>query len=388
MNNMMNHIETIINGFITTYNSRIAEKYNLDVSELNSLWNEVKGCDNSITPISIPTLIPTPTPISKTKTVKQVEIKPVEGEKTCPYSFTRGPNSGSLCGSKVKGEGSHCSRHKQYEAKEQKKVLPPPKKVQEDTKSANGSSSEDEEKVREELKKKIYDGYSETEISRMFFRKPELSNGLLFHKQTNLVCDESKFIVGKKEGSNVVPLSEQDIKVAKSWNFKIKPNNKPLTETQPPIQTLPTQTQSQSQSQTQSQSRPVIQSIVESAITHQESKTETKKKPILVSAKKFNISVPVLNVKIIEKEKLQVNDEPVKPKTVLVSKSVSLNEEAKNTKKSITSLIEQQKQTKPSEDIEDMLDEITKGSDDDDNNSLLEEEDEIDIGDDGEYDEE
>ena len=109
----------------------------------------------------------------------------------------------------------------------------------------------------------------------------------------------------------------------------------------------------------------------------------------MVSAKKFNISVPVLNVKIIEKEKLQVNDEPVKPKTVLVSKSVSLNEEAKNTKKSITSLIEQQKQTKPSEDIEDMLDEITKGSDDDDdNNSLLEEEDEIDIGDDGEYDEE
>ena len=82
-----------------------------------------------------------------------------------------------------------------------------------------------------------------------------------------------------------------------------------------------------------------------------------------------------------------MNETPVLiKKPAIQNTKVSLNDEAKNTKKSITNLIEQQKQQK---DIEDILENLTNGNDSDPEEDMkdsdLEEEDEINID---EFDEE
>jgi hypothetical protein len=479
---LLNHIGTIIKSFISNYNSKISKKYNLDISELDSLWNEVNSQVNENSHVTLPVSrvedVVVPPKVSVQPAKKPIVTKPKAEEDTCPYNFTRGPNAGTVCGSKVKGDSSHCSRHKQYEGKElkQKKVLPQAKKLPED------NNSSEEETVRTELKKKIYAGFTDTQITHMFYKKQELGDGLLYHKQTNLVCDNTKFIVGKKDGNKVLPLTEDDIKVAKSWNFKIKSvvetipkesvnlkicntiindaiksqetkieETNILQETKPqeiivqatkpretkpqeiivqatkPRETKPQEIIVQATKHQETKHQEIIvqatkpqetkhqeiivqatkpqetkhqetkhQEIIVQATKPQETKKkviapqetkvqEIKKKPILVSAKKFNIPVPQLNVKTIEKAKLPVNDTPVIVTKKPTQNVASLNEEAKNTKKSITNLIEQQKQQK---DIEDILENLTTGNDSDEQDkdeSELEDEDEINIDD---YDEE
>ena len=414
---LLNHIGTIIKSFISNYNSKISKKYNLDISELDSLWNEVNSQVNENSHVTLPVSrvedVVVPPKVSVQPAKKPIVTKPKAEEDTCPYNFTRGPNAGTVCGSKVKGDSSHCSRHKQYEGKElkQKKVLPQAKKLPED------NNSSEEETVRTELKKKIYAGFTDTQITHMFYKKQELGDGLLYHKQTNLVCDNTKFIVGKKDGNKVLPLTEDDIKVAKSWNFKIKSvvetipkesvnlkicntiindaiksQETKIEETNILQETKPQEIIVQATKPRETKPQEIIvqatkpQETKKKVIAPQETKVqEIKKKPILVSAKKFNIPVPQLNVKTIEKAKLPVNDTPVIVTKKPTQNVASLNEEAKNTKKSITNLIEQQKQQK---DIEDILENLTTGNDSDEQDkdeSELEDEDEINIDD---YDEE
>ena len=266
-------------------------------------------------------------------------------------------------------------------------MLPQAKKpTQED------DNSEEEEKVRNEIKKKVFEGFSDEQVERMFIKKKELGDGLSYHKQTNLVCDNNKFIVGKKDGLKVNPLTEDDIKVAKSWNFKVKTmkeiiasaieNDSKMQETTNKAQEAKTQETTAKAQETKAQEAKTQETKA------QEAKTQEKKKPVLVSAKKFNIPVPQLNVKTIEREKLPVNEAPfVQSKKQPVT--TRLNDEAKNTKRTITNLIEQQKQQK---DVEDILEELTNGNesekegDEEMSGSELEEEDEIDI--EGDYDEE
>lgn len=399
---LLNHIGTIIKSFISNYNSKISKKYNLDISELDSLWNEVNSQVNENSHVTLPVSrvedVVVPPKVSVQPAKKPIVTKPKAEEDTCPYNFTRGPNAGTVCGSKVKGDSSHCSRHKQYEGKElkQKKVLPQAKKLPED------NNSSEEETVRTELKKKIYAGFTDTQITHMFYKKQELGDGLLYHKQTNLVCDNTKFIVGKKDGNKVLPLTEDDIKVAKSWNFKIKSVVETIPKESVNLKICNTIINDAIKSQeTKIEETNILQEtkpqeIIFQATKPQETKKkviapqetkvqEIKKKPILVSAKKFNIPVPQLNVKTIEKAKLPVNDTPVIVTKKPTQNVASLNEEAKNTKKSITNLIEQQKQQK---DIEDILENLTTGNDSDEQDkdeSELEDEDEINIDD---YDEE
>jgi len=399
---LLNNIGMIINDFISNYNQKLSEKYNLNISELDSLWNEI-SCS------TVQTNTQPQIQARKTTVDKKVESK--VDEKSCPYTFTRGPNSGTVCGGKVKGDATYCTRHKQYEGKElkQKKVLPQPKK---------NESSEDEKKVQNEIKKKVFEGYTDIEINHMFFKKPELGEGLLYHKQTKLVCDHTKMIVGKMDGTRVLPLTEEDIKVAKSWNFKIKTvenqvpekkiikkiisealnettqegkqeskqetitEKKPTTQESKQTEKTPQSTTIQESKQTP-QSTTIQESKQTPQLTIQKESKQVEKKLITTQEskqntsvqKKINIPTPQLNVKNIEKTKLQISE----------SKTNSLNEQAKNTKKSITNLIEQQKQQK---DIEEILEHLTNGSSSEeeleDENNESELDDDIDPG----YDEE
>ena len=382
MDSLISQIETIISSSILNFNMKVAKKYNIDIAELNELWaTGGSETESQSSPVS--------QPIKLTKSMaKNTTPLPVV-EKSCPYSFSRGPNSGTVCGTKIKGEGNYCSRHKQYENKEQKgpkKVLPQPKK------SAPTSDEDDEEeqRVREELNKKKTEGYSEKEISYMFFKKPELGANLSFHKQTGFVCNEKKLIVGKKTNDNkVVPLTEEDIKVAKSWNFNVKQSD--MGESK--VETLRAQTVASTPvASTPVASTPKVVQIVKPPIitkgslenkaqeTKVQEKTSTLTKTLSSTVKKFVVPAAKLTTTKIEKSSLPIKDTVSQSEKKEKVVNHSLNEEAKNTKKTISKIIEQQK------DLEDILDELTKGDEEveeNDEGSLKgsDEEDE-DVGDD------
>jgi hypothetical protein len=334
-NSLLSQIENIINSYVMSYNLKIAKKYNIDVSELNELWAS-RDIDNESQNSESSQIV-----------VKKVQARsppaPKSQDKTCPYNFTRGPNAGSVCGTKIKGEGSYCSKHKQYEAKEQKpkKVLPQPKKN-----TSSEDDAEEEEKVREELNKKKTEGFSQKEINYMFFKKPELGENLSYHKQTGFVCNEEKLIVGKKNEQNkVIPLTEEDIKVAKSWNFNIK------------------QVENKSESKVEVPEPVKVVNIVKPPVITrgvQESKVvENAPKKLSSSVKKFVVPVAKLTTTKIEKTNLPVKETTEVVQTKQIVKPQSLNEEAKNTKKTIANIIEKQK-----EDLEDILQDLTKGEED------------------------
>jgi len=445
MSNLIDNISILINGTISIYNLKISEKYNLNIFELNQIWNEISGCNienisevnankeivseaivNKVLPNKVVSnkVVPENKPKTISSTISKVSSvqKKVIEEKTCPYNFTRGPNTGNVCGSKIKGEGQYCSRHKQYEGKEQKqkKVLPQPKKSEEEENNNN------DETVSNELKKKIYEGYTETQISHMFFRKPELG-GLLYHKQTGFLADDNKLIVGKKDGNNVLPLTEEDIKVAKSWNFRVKNEqveNKKIVKI---IKNQETKLDSEnkivnenSKSDSENNEKPKKEEtksdsenkVINTKPKQEETKSASENKVsekltaiknmgVTLNNKKINIPVPQLNAKPIEKNKLQESKVSEVVKKVIENKIPNkINEKAKNAKKSVSLLIEQQNQKvdddiedvikKQENDIEDILNDLTKGSDDsesDNNNESgddLEEEEELD----NDYDEE
>ena len=421
-NSLMSQIENIINSSILSFNMKVAKKYNIDVSELNELWaNGERSIETETQPIETPLQLvksqtfSQPKPVqpqvtlTKSQTIIRAPKKESPQEKTCPYSFSRGPNSGTVCGTKIKGEGNFCSKHKQYENKEQKgpkKVLPQPKKSPISSIASNSDDEEEEQRVREELNKKKTEGFTDKEINYMFFKKPELGENLSFHKQTGFVCNEKKLIIGKKTNDNkVIPLTEEDIKVAKSWNFVVnqqdeKKVEETKTETQPKIVKIVkppviTKAQESKAQESKAQESKAQESKAQESKAQeskaQESKAQESKaqesKASVKTVKKFVIPVARLTTTKIEKSTLPVKENTEVSRTP-EKKPKSLNEEAKNTKNTISNIIDQQK------DLEDILSDLTKGDeqveedndemsikgssdDEDDNEDDIQEEDEI-----------
>ena len=370
-NSLISQIENIINSSILSFNMKVAKKYNIDVTELNELWTS--SCDTEQ-----PSQQPSQQPVVKKTTPPQSPSQ----EKTCPYSFSRGPNAGTVCGTKIKGEGNYCSKHKQYENKEQKaspkKVLPLPKKVSSD----DDIEDEEEQRVREELNKKKTEGFTEQQVKYMFWKSPELGENLSLHKQTGFVCNEKKLIVGKKTIDNkVIPLTDEDIKVAKSWNFNIKQNDtKVFKIVKPPVITNATQetkaqeTKAQESKTQETKAQETKAQETKAQETKAQPKQEATPKKISSTVKKFVLPVAKLTTTKIEKANLVVKENVEKVKKPIVNNS--LNEEAKNTKKTISTIIEQQK------DIEEILGDLTKGEEDIEEESIRGSDDEEDSGDD------
>src|SRR5210317_1780997 len=113
MNNLFETIENTINQAIKDFTDRIAEKHNLDSSELLSLWE------------SRNILISTNNKTEKKYSNKKSEIKSSKKPSAaksdissksdfigCPYLFTKGSREGECCGSKPKNGAVYCSRHK------------------------------------------------------------------------------------------------------------------------------------------------------------------------------------------------------------------------------------------------------------------------------------
>ena len=187
-------ITDIIEKNIREYNIKLAEKYNMDISELDQLWEEVSGDSK-----------PKKTRAKKEdkkeekgakkekKDDSKEKKKTVEGG--CPYTFTKGKNEGTTCGSKPKDGGDYCSKHQKFEGvgQTEKKKIPTPEK----------SSTETPEKKRIVIRlNKDIDKYWNPETKMVFKSK------------------EEKVVVGKYDDDEIQKLTDGDIETCKKYCFK------------------------------------------------------------------------------------------------------------------------------------------------------------------------
>jgi hypothetical protein len=124
MNALTKGIEYAIQTAIEEFSQLILQKYDsIDPSELENLWNDVSSeMKISVTVKNVPTK-PVSKPTQKPNIVSSDKPK-------CSYILTKGQRSGESCGNNSMNGMSMCSRHKQWDNKEQKpkKVLPNAKK--------------------------------------------------------------------------------------------------------------------------------------------------------------------------------------------------------------------------------------------------------------------
>ena len=188
MDNFLNGINNQIRDFVIEICSKISNEHNIDMNELIKLWNQKESRkkfiqieeqkDKSPQIKSPQTKSPqtkspqTKSPQTKTSPAKTPE-KNVNGQ--CIYIFSRGARKGESCNSNVMS-GTHCTKHKKYEKKE--------------------------EKVEQLCL------YFNTDIQKYI------------HKKTNLVFNKDKIVVGILKDKTIHDLSETEIDICKKNRFK------------------------------------------------------------------------------------------------------------------------------------------------------------------------
>lgn len=177
MDNFLNGINNQIRDFVTDFCSKISNEHNIDMNELIKLWNQKDSRKKFIQIEEQKGKSPTKTSPTKTSSTKTSPTKTPEKNVSgkCVYVFSRGARKGESCNVNVIS-GTHCSKHKKYEKKE-------------------------EEKVEQIL-------YFNTDIQKYI------------HKKTNLVFNKDKIVVGILKDKTVHDLSETEIDICKKNRFK------------------------------------------------------------------------------------------------------------------------------------------------------------------------
>ena len=195
---LVKSIENIIVKAIREYNSKLSEKYSLDISDLEELWNEVSG-DSSVKKKSGRKTEKVDTDSVDTKTSKKSNK-----EGGCPYLFTKGKNEGSTCGSKPKDGGEYCSRHQKFEGvgQTEKKKIPEAKKSivsQEKKKESPVSKTKPQIVIR--LNKEI---------------------GKYWNPETTLVfkSKDERIVIGSFKDDKINSLTDDDIEACEKYGFK------------------------------------------------------------------------------------------------------------------------------------------------------------------------
>ena len=194
MNQMIN---TIIEKNITDYITKISRKYNLDTEELTNIWDEMqnkeskkvrsKSKDDSKDDSSADESDSSENKKSKTKKVVSNKEKP---EKiVCSYIFTKGNRLNETCGCKTKDDSLFCTKHKKYEDLETKKTKP----------------------------------IIPTNTKNLILRKNK-KIGKMMHKETNMVFNDEKIVIGKCIDDTIHKLIEEDIEICKKFSFKYEEN--------------------------------------------------------------------------------------------------------------------------------------------------------------------
>ena len=190
MNQMIN---TIIEKNITDYITKISKKYKLDTEELTNIWDEMqnketkKVMSKSKDDSSADESDSSENKKSKTKKVASKKEKP---EKfVCSYVFTKGNRLNETCGCKTKDDSLFCTKHKKYEDLETKKTKP----------------------------------IIPTNTKNLILRKNK-KLGKMVHKETNMVFNNEKIVIGKCIDDTLHKLLEEDIEICKKFSFKYEEN--------------------------------------------------------------------------------------------------------------------------------------------------------------------
>ncbi len=199
MNNLSLELNNIITSAIKKYNQRIAEKYNLNVTELNSLWETDEKVQVKVT-----------TEVVTVTKKSEVESEPSSSKVNCPYVFTKGVKAGQTCGCRAKGDRTYCSRHKKYEGQtpKVKKVLPPTRK------SIVSGNKKKTPKRKKRLDIILHKGPSNYLYHRI--------TGLIFNKDKVAVGTWLRAIDNPNGKDEVHPLTAKDIEIAKKNMFPYK----------------------------------------------------------------------------------------------------------------------------------------------------------------------
>lgn len=164
------------------YNLKVSETFNIDIAELDALWEEFSGMKVSV----------------RRKPKKEdggaEESKSVESSG-CPYVFSKGDKSGTTCGVKVKIEGRlYCSKHKQCEEGGQ-----PEKKAKASPKPAVADKKRVVIRMNKEIEK-----YWNPETKLVFKSK------------------EEKVVIGSFKDGEIKELTPEDIETCLKIGFKFE----------------------------------------------------------------------------------------------------------------------------------------------------------------------
>ena len=212
-------INNLINEEIGKFIEKISNKFDIPKQELEELWN---SDDKPITKkpeqhIPVESIIK---PITKKpeqhipvesiikpiiKNTTQTVVKSSEDDnkcKGCPYVWSRGDKSGTICGSIPKNGSVYCSRHKKYEGIETKakKVLPTNKKT-----------------ISSVSKKKSLS--PSKEVGLTLHKNKDIDK--LWDPNTKMVFKSisEKKVIGKYEDGEIKNLSSEDINCCKQHGF-------------------------------------------------------------------------------------------------------------------------------------------------------------------------
>ncbi len=206
-------IMNTINTDIDTFVKLVAQKYDLDSDELLLMWTNRQDplqCQPTL-PKALPKALPKTLPKTLPKALPKTTVVDDDSisvdsirEGCCPYTFTKGANSGQECGSKPQGGNTYCSKHKKYEGQEpvKQKVLP-------------------------KSKKSIVPAGKPTQPTKqttVLVLKINKNLDRLWHVETAMVFESAtkRTVIGKCVGDKIIPLTPEDIDICKAHGFQFE----------------------------------------------------------------------------------------------------------------------------------------------------------------------
>ena len=197
MNSLVENIEKLLNDSMTIFFEKICDKYeNIDIEELKNLWN------NNETESKKSVSKDKPKPVTK----KPSESK--EKNDGCPYLFSKGENSGSMCGSKPKNNGEYCSRHQKFEGVGQSK------KPEANTKKSNSIAE------KSSLVKKKSPSLAKKPIERIIKHNKDIDK--YWNAETQLVfkSKDDRVVYASFRNDELNELDDDDILLCEQYGFK------------------------------------------------------------------------------------------------------------------------------------------------------------------------
>ena len=201
MNSLLKGIETSIKNAIEEFSKIISEKYDIEASDLENIWNKVSS-DITIS-IVIKNDIKNTKNVKKNTSPKAMEKNEKKSEDGCPYIYTRGENKGEQCCGKTKEGVVYCSRHKKFEevGQMEKKKMPQAKTIS--AKAGPKKTSPPKKQIDKTLR-------MNKEINKFWHPESEL----IFKSK------DERVVIGSYKNKIINKLSDDDIMLCEQYGFK------------------------------------------------------------------------------------------------------------------------------------------------------------------------